>query len=196
MLVFPIVGECVLSGIWTTITASRGFDASILNPPRDATHYIRYTTGATAALQVGELLTGGTSTKTAYLLAQAVENGTAGSGDSGILFLRLTSDASAYTAAGETFTGGVSTGTVATAQQPIPLMKYSTPKGALITVETAAINFTIDGTKPTATAGTNFGCQIGSGQSYVIAGWNNIRNFKCINSVNASGAIVKYQLFA
>jgi hypothetical protein len=62
---------------------------------------------------------------------------------------------------------------------------------ALITCETAAINFTMDGTTPTATAGTNIGHQLGAGQSYVISGGNNVRKFRCINAVAGSGAVVK-----
>ena len=69
------------------------------------------------------------------------------------------------------------------------------PKAALITVETAAINFTLDGTLPTATSGTNYGHKMDAGQSYVIRGYKNIRKFKCINAVASNGAIVKYTLF-
>lgn len=193
MLVFPLQGECGFSGIWSTITASRGFKTNVLNMPAGATSYVRYTTGATAALKPGETLTGGTSTATALLVGQDVETGTAGSSDSGILFLKVLTGTP--TAAGETWTGGTSTGTVATAQGPLPILSYDPPKSALLTVEAAAINFTQDGTTPTITAGTNFGHQIASGQSYVISGWHNIRKFQCINAVAASGAIVKYSLF-
>ncbi len=193
MLVFPINGECVLSGTWTGITAARGFHKTILNPPIQATHYIRYTTGGTAALQIGETLTGGTSSATAKLIGYAVESGTAGSSDTGVIYIRILSGA--FNSSGETVTGGTSTGTVATAQAPLPILTYDPPKAALITVETAAVNFTLDSINPTLTASTNFGSQIASGQSYVIVGWNNIKNFSCINSVASNGAILKYQLF-
>lgn len=193
MLVFPLSGECGFSGIWTLIMAARGFKKNVLNVPGDAPYYVRYTTGATAALKLGETLTGGTSAATALLVAQDVETGTAGSSDSGILFLRILSGTP--TAAGETWTGGTSTGTVATAQAPMVIDTFGQPKACLLTVEAAAINFTQDGTTPTVTAGTNYGHQIASGQSYVVSGWNNIRNFQCINAVNASGAILKYSLY-
>lgn len=68
-------------------------------------------------------------------------------------------------------------------------------KAALITVEVADINFTLDGTAPSAAAGTNVGHQMAASQSFIIRGWNNVRKFSCINRVASSGAIVKYTLF-
>ena len=67
-------------------------------------------------------------------------------------------------------------------------------RSCLITVETAAINFTIDGSTPTVTTGTNVGHQLTAGQSYVISGEGNVRNFRCINAVAGSGAIVKFTM--
>jgi hypothetical protein len=95
----------------------------------------------------------------------------------------------------ETLTGGVSTGTVAIIQDLIPLITTVQPKAALITVKTAAIQFTLSGVTPTVIAGTNHGHQMDAGQSYVIRGYNNIRKFKCINAVASNGAIVEYSMF-
>jgi len=72
---------------------------------------------------------------------------------------------------------------------PLPM------KAALITVETADIRFTLDGTAPTTTATTAIGHLMTSGQNYVVRGWENIRNFKCINAVGSSGAVVKATYF-
>jgi hypothetical protein len=192
MLSFLHDGEVGFSGIWTAITAARGFDAALLDVPQDATHYVRYTTGATAALTLNEVLTGGTSSATCRLVAQAVENGTAGSSDSGILFVKEVSG----TFEAETLTGGVSTGTVAIAEALIPLrVRGLKPKVALITIESFAVNFTLDGTTPTVTAGTNYGHTMIAGQNYAVRGLQNIRNFKAINAVASSGAIIKYSLF-
>jgi hypothetical protein len=192
MLVFPINGECGFSGKLITMTSAKSFNKNLLNIPLDATHYVHYTTGSIAELRVGEVITG-TSGATAYLVAIAIDNGTAaGSDEEGTLFLNLITGTP--TAAGETWTG-VSTGTVVTAQSPLVLRVKGQPKAALISMETAAVNMTLDGTTPTATAGTNLGHQIASGQSYVITGWMNIRAAKFINSVNASGAILKYSMF-
>jgi hypothetical protein len=45
---------------------------------------------------------------------------------------------------------------------------FTTPKTMLLTVETASINFTMDTTTPTVTAGTNLGHTLVSGQSMLI----------------------------
>lgn len=193
--VFAHDGTAVLDGLWSAMTTVKSFDSDLLSIPKDATHWVRYTTGGTAALTLGETLTGGTSAKTAVLVAQAVEVGTAGSSDTGIIFLKSVSGA--MTATGETLTGGTSSGTVAIAQAPIALEKgrYQHPKTLLITVETASVHVTITGTTPTATAGTNHGITLTSGMSWVVRGINNIRNFKCINETNANGALLKYVLY-
>jgi hypothetical protein len=68
-------------------------------------------------------------------------------------------------------------------------------KAALVTVETADIRFTLDGTVPTTTATTAVGHLITSGQNYVVRGYENCKNFRCINAVAASGATVKATYF-
>lgn len=69
-------------------------------------------------------------------------------------------------------------------------------KAALITVETADIRFTLDGTTPVVTAtGGGVGHLMVSGQSYVVRGWENIRQFRCINAVGSSGAVVRATFF-
>jgi len=68
-------------------------------------------------------------------------------------------------------------------------------KAALITVETADIRMTLDGTTPTVTAGTAAGHLITSGQNYVVRGYENCKNFRCINAVAASSAVVKCTYF-
>lgn|SRR5574343_391723 len=64
-------------------------------------------------------------------------------------------------------------------------------KAVLITVETADIRMTMDGTTPvvTATSGGT-GHLVTSGQSYVVRGHVSVRNFRCINAVASSGAVV------
>jgi len=190
MQVFAHDGEVGFEGIWTAITAARGFSPLLLKPPKDATHWVRYTTGGTAALGLNQTLTGNTSGKKCTLVAQIVEQGTAGSGDSGILFVQGADGA--FQA--ETVTSA-STGTVAILQDFLPILTYSPPKAALISIETAAIKFSLSGILPTATSGANYIHHMDAGQSYVIRGYNNIRKFNCINAVASNGAIVKYSLF-
>ncbi len=129
----------------------------------------------------------------AMVSAVVLENGTfAGGNAEGILLLNKVR--------GTFAAGNISVtaldGNIATiAEAPIEIGMRTPPKAALITVETAAINFTLDGTLPTATSGTNYGHKMDAGQSYVIRGYKNIRKFKCINAVASNGAIVKYTLF-
>lgn len=188
--IFAHDGEAQFDGVWTTITAAKGFDSALIDIPKEATHWVRYTTGATAALRLNEVLTGGTSHSTCRLVGKATETGTAGSSDTGILLVNSISGA--FQA--ETLTGGVSTGTVAIIQDFIPLITNVQPKAALITVKSFPINFTLSGVTPTVTAGTNHGHQMDAGQSYVIRGYSNIRKFRCINAVASNGAIVEYSL--
>lgn len=72
---------------------------------------------------------------------------------------------------------------------------YMEAKTALVTVETAALRFTMDGTTPTVAAGTGAGHLIEAGQSYVVRGVEAVRNFRCINNVNASGAVAHCSYF-
>ena len=188
-----------VSGLWTSIAAVKSFARSVLNPPPESTHFIWYTTGATAALKNGETLTGGTSSAKLYLVYQSVEVGTAGSSDTGLLYIRILSGTPA--AAGETWTGSATTGTVATAQAPILISTQAQPpKAAVITIEgtSAIINYTLDGTNPTVTSGTNLGHQysVSSGQNLplVIEGTINVLNFKCIDAKADNSAKIKWTI--
>ena len=69
-------------------------------------------------------------------------------------------------------------------------------KAALISVETGAIRFTLDGTVPvvTATAGGK-GHLMNVGDSYVVRGLENIQKFLCIQAVTATGGSVKVTYF-
>lgn len=68
-------------------------------------------------------------------------------------------------------------------------------KYALVSVSGNTIHFTLHGTAPTAAAGTNVGHIMVSGTSYVIEGFNNIKNFKAINAVAGSDGVVKITFF-
>jgi hypothetical protein len=191
--VFAHDGEVGFSGIWTGITAAKSFDDYLINPARlhDAgvTHVFRYSTGATAALTQGETLTGGTSTSsTCVLVYQIVENGTAGSGDSGWLFVNKVSG----NFVAEALDGA--SGTVAIYQNCRRIVPASPAKAALITVETASIRFSLSGHIAGTAAGSNIGHNMDAGQSYVVRGWDNIKKFSAINAVASNGAVIKYSL--
>lgn len=63
-------------------------------------------------------------------------------------------------------------------------------RAAIISVEVADVRFTIDGTTPTVSAGTGAGHLLVNGASWEILGENNVENFKAINAVAGSGAVV------
>jgi hypothetical protein len=71
------------------------------------------------------------------------------------------------------------------------LYKGRIAQAALITVETAAIRFTMDGTAAvvTATSGGT-GHLMDAGQSFVVRGHESIRNFRAINAVASNGAVM------
>lgn len=64
-------------------------------------------------------------------------------------------------------------------------------KAAYITVETADVRITFDGTTPTTTATSAVGHLITYGSNFMVKGWENIAAFRCINAVAASGAVLK-----
>lgn len=68
-------------------------------------------------------------------------------------------------------------------------------RAALISVETAAVRVTFDGTTPTTTAVSAIGHIMYPGDSFVVLGEKNISNFRAINEVAASGAVVKCTYF-
>lgn len=59
-------------------------------------------------------------------------------------------------------------------------------KAAYISVQDAAISFTLEGTTPTNVAGTDDGHPLAVGDSLILEGINNIRNFLCIDQAGAS----------
>lgn len=70
------------------------------------------------------------------------------------------------------------------------------PLEAHITVETADIRWTADGTTPTVTAGTALGHIASAGDIITLIGYNNIANFKAINAVASSGSAIRVTYFA
>jgi len=68
-------------------------------------------------------------------------------------------------------------------------------RAALITVETATIRFTMDGTTPTVTASGGIGTAIAPGQSFVVRGFKSVSQFKAINEVASNGAVMHCHYF-
>jgi hypothetical protein len=64
-------------------------------------------------------------------------------------------------------------------------------KRAVISVDTAAVNFCIDGTTPTISSGTYQGHLLNTGDVLTLNDISEIRKFRCINAVASNGAVVK-----
>lgn len=96
----------------------------------------------------------------------------------------------AFTIEGTSAAAGVST-LDALSLKELEQSPYLQPLNALVTVRTASILFTLDGTTPTTLASTaNWGHQADAGQSFVLSSIEEIKQFKAINSVNGNGAVV------
>ena len=69
------------------------------------------------------------------------------------------------------------------------------PVEALIEVKGFPINWTIDGTAPTATAGTDVGFYSAAGDFITLQGYKAISSFQAINAVASSGAKIEVVYF-
>ena len=65
----------------------------------------------------------------------------------------------------------------------------------LITAENQTMHFTLDGTAPTAAAGTDLGHDLAAGDSYMIRGKTNMANFRIIDRVSGSAGQLKVTVF-
>jgi hypothetical protein len=194
MLVFSSNGSAGITGTLKGMTAAKGLDTNVLNIPPEATHYFHYYGGVTAYITAGEKITQETSGATAHVVAIVRDNGATGTSDvEGIMFINSISGTPS--AALKTWTGAVSTGVVTSISAPLELRVRGQAKTVLISCETAAVNYTLNGSPPTATAGTNLGHKIAVGEWLSIEDGLNIRGFQAINAVNASGSVLKYTLF-
>jgi len=96
----------------------------------------------------------------------------------------------------ENITPTSSTGITAAIRHPTSgKYKGMTAKSALITCEAGDVHMTLDGTAPTALAGTNVGHVLYVGDSYVIRGQENVKNALFIDRVAATPGIIKVTPF-
>jgi hypothetical protein len=195
MQIFAHDGNAVFSGLWDTITAARYFDSALLSIPQNATHWVRYTTGTTAELVVGEPVHGATTAAaTGNVVKVVTEQGSIGATTAAGILLLNNRSSTAFVA--ETVHAAGSNGTVAILQNPIELIKgHQHPKALLITVETASLVVAVGGQLAATTAAGNYGFTLSSGQSMIIRGINNIRTFNAINATNGNSSIMKYVLY-
>ena len=194
MIVYSLDGDAGISGKFSTITAAKGFDANVLEVPKDATHFVPFTSGGTAAIGVGQKVVGATSTSsTAYVVAVTLDEGSWGAGTgAGILWFNRV--VGTFTA--ENLDIGAD-GDVCTIASALYTCDFSglQAKSALVSCEAFTINYNVSKITPTVAAGTSYGHLLAVGASVVIKGIQALRNFQCINAVNGSGSIVKYSIF-
>lgn len=83
--------------------------------------------------------------------------------------------------------------TAVTTNDPYSLRRLA--KEVLITVESADVRWTCDGSTPTVTAGTGVGHLASAGDAILLTGFENIAKFRLINAVASNGARVNVTYF-
>lgn len=91
--------------------------------------------------------------------------------------------------------GNTATGITASKLTGSGIWANQQASAALVSVESNSINFCIDGSSPTASAGTNLCHRLDAGQSLMVQGPQNVRNFLCIDRVSGSTATVKITIY-
>ena len=176
-----------------TLTSAKGFPADSLLIPSDAEYQIEFSSGGTTEIVEGNKIVGATSSATAYVCGISLYMGTWAGGDaSGILFLRDVSGT--FQAENLNVGAGSNLATIPGAPREC---KYAgmKPVSAFIMAKTAAVNFTLSGAVPTLAAGTDIGIYLAENISYLIQGFDNVKNFQAINTVNGSGGVLRTILF-
>jgi len=69
------------------------------------------------------------------------------------------------------------------------------PRAAVVKCETAAVNYTLDGTTPTVITGTNVGHLLDAGEEILLETIGSVRGFKAINRTASSGSVLKVTYF-
>jgi hypothetical protein len=69
-----------------------------------------------------------------------------------------------------------------------PFSRIRRAEEVLITIESADVRWTCDGTTPTVTAGTGVGHIAGDGDAILLSGYEQITKFRVINAVASNGA--------
>ena len=150
---------------------------------------VPFTSGGTATPVVGNRLTGETTTTaSAKIEAIVLESGTFGAGTAAG-WLYLTMDSAVEFVAENLLLAGVDVCSIPIA--PIVIPTGLTAIGAMIVCESNDVNFTVDGSNPTAAAGTNQGFKLGTDANIVLRDPTEVIRFKCIDRVSGSAGIVK-----
>ena len=185
MQVFASNGNPALTVVYSGITASTAFDASLLQPPTKRA--LKFSGAGANVPYPGEVITGLTGAATATIDKVALVSGSyAGGTGAGVLYIYKQSGT--FQAENIDHTNG------ATDDATIAENSFELPRGlqcrtALITVETADLRFVLDGTTATVTGGVNPGHLMSSGQSFIISDFEAMKKWRMINAVASNGAV-------
>jgi hypothetical protein len=157
---------------------------------------VRFSSGGTTATTVGTLITGATTTTaSAVVTAVVLETGTFGAGTAaGVLY---------YDSLVGTFTstenwivpGGSDDGTFVGPHISLKDYPVLNAKAALISCKNYTAHFTVNGSAPTAAAGTNIGLPITANGTVMLRDPNAIRNVKFIDAVSGSASVIYVTCF-
>lgn len=180
---YPAAFEKITPGNTAT-----GLDSDTIKPP--GTRSLRFTSGGTAPIVVGNLITGATSGATATVMGIVVETGTwAGGNAAGVLYV---SDQNGTFQSENLNTENQSNiATIAGDSVNISFSQNRAAQLALVTCEDADAMFAIDGSTPTQSGGTSVGHKLPADQSVVLETPNEIRNFKVIDHTAGGACTIK-----
>lgn len=182
-----------LEQILGTLTSAKGFPADSLLIPAKAEYHIEFSSGGTTEIVEGNKITGATSGATAYVEGVSLYSGTWAGGDAaGILFLKDVSGT--FQAENLNVGAGSNLATIPGAPRACTYAGRK-PVAAFIMAKTASVTFTLSGAVPTLAAGTDIGIPLPTNSYYMVEGFDNVKNFQAINTVNASGGVLRTILF-
>lgn len=179
---YPATHEKIAPGDTAT-----GIDTDTSRPP--GTHSVRFTSGGTHEVLVGDTLTGATSGKTAVVRGIVLEGGTWAGGDAyGVFYLDDPSGAFQAENLNEGANSNVCT--ISGDLLDITWAKNKRAQKALITCEAQTAMISYNGEDPTQTP-TFVGHELPADMSILLETSYGVRTFKCIDKTSGSNATLK-----
>lgn len=182
---FPATHEKIAPGNTAT-----GLDSDTVKPP--GSHSVRFTSGGTGTIAVGDTLQGATSNKTAVVMGVVLEGGTWGGGDAyGVLYL----DDPSGTFQAENLNELLPTPSADVCTIGGNLLDISWARGkkaqkALVTCEAQTAMICYTGENPTQTP-TFVGHELPADMSILIETPYGVEKFRCIDKTGGSNATLK-----
>jgi len=189
-IVYDYLGDPMTLQTIAPGNTATGLNAATIETKGDAK--VHYNSGGTYVMKVGDVVTGATSAATARVTARVLESGTDGAGSAvGWLYLENVSG----TFEAENLNVGANANVATIATDVIRISRALQAKAMFVTCEGATVHFSVDGSTPTAAAGTNLGQSLTAGSSLTFETIRAIRNFKVIDRVSGSAGTVKVVCF-